>query len=166
MRGLAILSVLLAALVGMLAGVGTFTFGYGAGHSYLSDDPGACVNCHIMQDQYDSWLKSSHAPFAVCNDCHLPEGFLGRWITKGSNGFAHGWAFTFQDFHEPIQIKPRNLEVLQERCIGCHESLVHPLLPADPAEGGLTCMHCHHSVGHAARGAGSPRRLFPGGAPP
>jgi hypothetical protein len=26
--------------------------------SYLSTDPRACVNCHVMNPQYDAWLKS------------------------------------------------------------------------------------------------------------
>jgi cytochrome c nitrite reductase small subunit len=43
------LLVLFAGSVG--AGVGTFTFGYARGFSYLSADPRACVNCHVMNEQ-------------------------------------------------------------------------------------------------------------------
>ena len=49
---------LLALLAGVLMGVGAFTFLYAEGFSYLSSDPQACVNCHIMRPQYDSWQKS------------------------------------------------------------------------------------------------------------
>ena len=57
--------ILLAALVGLLAGVGGFTFLYAEGFSYMSSDPKACVNCHIMQPQFDSWQKGSHHAVAT-----------------------------------------------------------------------------------------------------
>jgi cytochrome c nitrite reductase small subunit len=41
---------LLAILIGALAGIGGYTFYYAKGLSYLSNDPRACVNCHIMRD--------------------------------------------------------------------------------------------------------------------
>ena len=153
------LYLLLAVLVGLLVGVGLFTFGYGKGYAYLSKDPDACSQCHIMQDQHDSWLKSSHHAHAACNDCHLPHGFLGKWIAKVDNGFFHSWAFTFQDFHEPIQIKERNLAILQERCVACHETLVSHMLRGGEADETASCFQCHHSVGHGARAAGLPRRF-------
>jgi cytochrome c nitrite reductase small subunit len=153
------LLVVLALMFGSLLGVGLFTLGYGEGHAYLSDDPNACANCHIMQPQYDSWLQSSHHAQATCNDCHLPRGFVTRWTAKADNGFFHSWAFTFQDFHEPIQIKERNLRILQANCVACHQTLVTHLQPERVIGGTTTCFTCHHSVGHAARNAGMPRRF-------
>lgn len=144
-----IAAVALAIGVGGLAGVGTFTFGYGQGASYLSNDPEACVNCHVMQDHYDSWGHSSHRHVAVCNDCHLPHTPLGKWITKADNGFFHSLAFTLENFHEPIQIKPRNRRVTQSACIDCHRDVVHAMFPSEPTEEMLSCIQCHDDVGHA-----------------
>jgi cytochrome c nitrite reductase small subunit len=164
MAKIATLTTLVAVLAGVLAGVGVFTFVYGEGHSYLRDDPAACANCHIMQPQFESWQRSSHSAVATCNDCHLPSSFLRPWVAKLDNGLFHAWAFTFRNFHEPIQIRHRNLRVLQERCVECHRGAVHALLPATAAGESIACMSCHHSVGHAARGAGQPRspRVFDG----
>jgi cytochrome c nitrite reductase small subunit len=64
---------LLAILVGVPVGVGAFTFVYAKGFSYLSTDPRACVNCHVMNEQYDAWLKSGHRHAATCVECHLPH---------------------------------------------------------------------------------------------
>jgi len=50
-------------------GLGTYTFTYARGWAYLTDDAGACANCHVMHEQYDGWIKSSHRSLAVCNDC-------------------------------------------------------------------------------------------------
>src|ERR1043166_9012093 len=101
-------------MLGVLAGMGGYTFYYAKGAAYLSNDPKACVNCHIMRDQYDSWQKASHHSFAMCNDCHVPHDFVGKWLTKAGNGYHHSEAFTLQNFHEPIQIRPSNAAVLKE----------------------------------------------------
>lgn len=150
-------SVAFAILLGVLTGVGTFTFGYGHGSSYFSNNPQSCANCHVMQEHFDSWQQSSHHHVAVCNDCHLPHDFVGKWVTKADNGLFHSVAFTLKDYHDPIQIKPRNKRVTQNACIDCHKDFVHSLLPVETrAEVSikidmLSCVHCHFDVGHAFR---------------
>lgn len=143
-----------AAVLGSFVGAGAFTFHYGEGWSYFSQEPETCVNCHIMQPHYDTWLQSSHTAAATCVDCHLPDDFPHSIISKADNGFFHSWAFTFEDFHEPIRIKPRNLRILEDNCIRCHESLVAQMLAhsAPVGEPGrVSCLHCHDDVGHRDR---------------
>src|SRR4051812_22832611 len=79
----------LCVAVGIAAGISAFTFRYAEGLSYLSPDPRACVNCHIMRSEYDSWQKSSHHTAAVCIDCHLPHEFIPKYIAKAENGWRH-----------------------------------------------------------------------------
>lgn len=140
-----------AVLLGLLTGVGAFTFGYGEGASYFSTDPTACANCHVMQDYYDTWQKSSHHHVAVCVDCHLPHDLVRKYVAKADNGFFHSTAFTLQNFHEPIQIKARNRRITQENCIDCHRETVHQMLPASPEGNAPLCIHCHADVGHGPR---------------
>ncbi len=140
-----------AMAIGMLAGVGTFTFGYGKGASYLSNNPETCVNCHVMQGHMDSWQQSSHHHVAVCNDCHLPHDFVGKWVTKADNGFFHSLAFTVGGYNDPIEIKPRNARVTESSCVYCHKDFVHNLLPATSGGNMQPCVHCHADVGHAGR---------------
>lgn len=147
-RAYGMLTVGLAVVLGILVGVGTFTFGYANGLSYLSNDPQACANCHIMQDYYDTWQRASHHHVAVCNDCHLPHDLIGKYMAKADNGFFHSLAFTLDNFHEPIQIKPRNRRIAQENCIACHREVVDQMLPAASAGEMLMCIHCHADVGH------------------
>jgi cytochrome c nitrite reductase small subunit len=149
--------IILAVLIGVLVGVGLFTFDYGEGLSYFSEDPEACINCHIMNEQYDSWLKSSHHAVAKCTDCHLPHDTIRRYIAKADNGYHHSVGFTLQNFHEPIMIKPRNVRILQENCLVCHGDFVHQILPGSTtALDAVDCIHCHRHVGHGARGLWSP----------
>ena len=59
--------VLVAALVGVTVGLGFYTFVYARGYAYLTNNPEACANCHVMQEYYDAWIKSPHraAPIRV-----------------------------------------------------------------------------------------------------
>jgi cytochrome c nitrite reductase small subunit len=144
-----LIGVSLACLVGLLLGTGGFTFYYAEGGSYLSNDPRACVNCHIMREQYDGWQKASHHAAATCNDCHVPHDFVGKYLTKLDNGYHHSRAFTLQDFHEPIQIRPANRQVLNQNCVQCHAELTseirfHGIAAAEP----MDCVRCHDAVGH------------------
>ena len=143
------LLMVLALVFGVMLGVGGFTFRYAEGLSYLSADPSACRNCHIMQPQYDSWVKSSHHGVAVCVDCHLPHDFVGKYLAKAENGYHHSRGFTFQDFHEPIMIKQKNAAILQANCQRCHADLTHELLTGATRPGDeVRCVHCHQSAGH------------------
>ena len=54
-----------AMMLGVLSGVGLFTFGYGKGYSYLMGNPVTCTNCHVMQANYDSCEHSSNHNVAV-----------------------------------------------------------------------------------------------------
>jgi len=139
----------LSVSLGCLAGVGGYTFYYGQGLSYLSNDPAACVNCHIMREQYDGWLKGPHDAVATCNDCHTPHSFLAKYLSKAENGFWHSKGFTLQDFHEPIMIKPRNSAALQKNCVACHQQIVSGINthPGSKLQM-LDCVHCHREVGH------------------
>ncbi|MCC6545614.1 cytochrome c nitrite reductase small subunit [Candidatus Sumerlaeota bacterium] len=146
-----ILHFIIVLLVGAAVGMGMFTFGYGKGFAYLSNNPTACANCHVMQDHYDSWMNSSHRNVATCNDCHLSHHPVGKWITKTDNGFFHSLAFTTGDYHKPIQIKPRNRRVTQNACLYCHADFVHEMLPKKPGDDMMLCVHCHKDVGHSNR---------------
>jgi len=143
------LACLLAVPFGLLAGLGFFTFNYAEGLSYLSSDPKACMNCHIMRSQFDSWQKGSHHGAAKCVDCHLPHDFIGKYMAKSNNGYHHSKGFTLQDFHEPVMIKPGNSRILQENCLRCHEGMVHDLVAGATTDlRAVECVHCHRSVGH------------------
>jgi cytochrome c nitrite reductase small subunit len=146
--------IFLGTLIGLTIGVGIYTFVYARGASYLTNDPAACANCHIMQDQYDGWLTGPHRSVAVCNDCHTPPGLVPKYATKALNGFWHSYAFTTGDFHEPIRIKGRNQRVTEKACRKCHAPLV---LAIEGPEGAhqdgqeLSCLRCHSDVGHPKR---------------
>lgn len=137
-------------------GLGGYTFIYAKGYSYLSSNPEACANCHIMDDHLDAWTKSSHSAVAGCNDCHTPHDPLGKYTVKAKNGFWHSFYFTTGDFPDPIRITEPNHEVVEGACRYCHEAITdaieHGTEGAEPdAADALSCTRCHRHVGHWLR---------------
>jgi cytochrome c nitrite reductase small subunit len=151
-----LLLALVVAAGGILIGTSLYTFVYAKGYSYLSSNPNACANCHIMRPQLDGWQKSSHHGVAACNDCHTPHNIVGKYLTKIENGYAHSRAFTFQDFPEPIEMRPVSRDIVLENCVACHGGMVSTMLPGrttristhDTTAAPADCIQCHRGVGH------------------
>ena len=141
-------SMILGVGAGVAGGIGGFTFIYAKGMSYMTNDPVACANCHVMQDHLDGWRKSSHHSVATCNDCHTPHNFVGKWMTKGLNGYHHSLAFTTGNFHEPIQITARNRAITEGACRECHQDVVHSIDTVRKGGEAMSCIRCHTGVGH------------------
>lgn len=143
------------ASVTFAAGLSIYTLVEGQAFSYMSSRSEACVNCHVMQPQYDGWQRGSHHQVARCGDCHLPHDFAGKYIAKMRNGWHHSSAFTTGDFSEPIRITGTNAVALEANCRRCHADLVAHLGPGPSAP--LPCVHCHSQVGHPSpAGIGGP----------
>lgn len=144
----------LSVSIGVTIGIGLYAFVYAKGASYLTNNPASCANCHIMNSQYDGWLKSSHRSVAACNDCHTPHNLIGKYTTKALNGFWHSFYFTSGSFHEPIQIGARNLTITENACQRCHSEITQAILGGGSSshEGNqgeaISCVRCHRSVGH------------------
>lgn len=134
--------------LGLVLGLGLFTFEMGKGRSYFVDRPEACANCHVMRETLARWERSSHRRHATCNGCHMPEGLVAGWGSKALNGLLHGYAFTTGRFREPIRAKDFNQRIAHSNCVRCHARLfpdeAHARALADEAR----CVHCHGNVGH------------------
>jgi cytochrome c nitrite reductase small subunit len=135
----------LVGVLGVLIGLGSYTFLYARGYSYLLDDPQACVNCHVMRDNFDSWIVSSHRSVS-CNGCHTPHEVAEKYLVKAENGFAHSFAFTFEDT-QVIRIKASSLEVVERNCVECHGAMI---VGTFLSSGGVEqrCVKCHPGTGH------------------
>ncbi len=134
--------------LGLAFGIGAYGFIYARGDSYLTDDPAACANCHIMREYYDGWIKSSHGAVAVCNDCHTPSGWVGKYQSKATNGFWHSLAFTTGRYPDSLRIKPHNRAVTEAACRQCHQDIVAAIEGVPGGSAKISCVRCHDSVGH------------------
>jgi cytochrome c nitrite reductase small subunit len=137
-----------AVLVGGLAGLGGYTFVYAKGYSYLTNDPRACANCHVMNDHFAAWTRSSHRSVATCNDCHTPPGLVPKYATKASNGFWHSFYFTTGGYPDPIRITGRNRSATEQACRHCHDELTQSIDAGHGPGRDVSCLRCHETVGH------------------
>lgn len=147
-----------AVLVGLALGLGAYTFVYARGYSYLTNDPAACANCHIMREHFDAWTKSSHRSVATCNDCHTPHDLAGKYAVKAKNGFWHSFYFTLGGYPDPLRITGGNREVTEHACRSCHGEIVeaietHPRREARPA--GRTALTAAAAAAGDEPGAGT-----------
>lgn len=144
------LVLLLVASVGAALGVGLFTFGYAKGGSYITDDPAACTNCHVMQTHYDGWMKSGHRHVAVCNDCHTPASLIPKYLVKAENGFWHSYYFTTGGHDDVIRAHARSRRVVEDACRRCHQDITEHLCGAhlQSSDDAISCVRCHRDVGH------------------
>jgi cytochrome c nitrite reductase small subunit len=139
---------ILSLTVGLLIGLGLFTFVYARGGSYLTNDSAACANCHVMNEHYAGWMKGSHRSVAGCNDCHTPKGFVAKYYIKARNGFFHSLAFTTGDFPDRIQIHDLNYEVTRSACGKCHSEITASIQQTRGHDAEIDCISCHNTVGH------------------
>jgi cytochrome c nitrite reductase small subunit len=138
----------------VLIGIVLFTFYMSKAHSYLSDDPKTCVNCHIMAPQYATWAHSSHREWANCNDCHVPHNnVFSKYYFKANDGLRHSALFALRKERQVIRILEPGAKVVQNNCIRCHEKqLVDPKLEAMVANyrdirETRRCVECHREEG-------------------
>lgn len=144
------LNIAFIVVAGVLLGVGSYAFIYARGYSYLLNDPQACANCHVMNDQYSGWIKSSHHSAATCNDCHTPHNLIGKYAVKASNGFFHSFYFTTGKYPDTIEITKFDREVVESACRHCHQTITQEI-DASGVHGkeAIHCTRCHSSVGHS-----------------
>jgi cytochrome c nitrite reductase small subunit len=147
-------TLLLGVALGLFLGLGFFTFIYSKGYSYLTNNPAACANCHVMRAQYEAWMKSSHHSAATCNDCHTPHNIVGKYAVKANNGFWHSFYFTTGWYPDTIE----------NACRRCHENIT-AAIDGNVVHGkaaGLECTRCHASVGHSEAAASIPQSVLVG----
>lgn len=141
--------------IAVIIGLGLFMMKEARVTSYLSDDPQACVNCHVMTPVYNSWMNSSHREWANCNDCHVPhDNVLNKYYFKAKDGLYHASVFTARAEPDVIKMKEASQEVVQQNCIRCHVQQVTQVKYDGWVEDhrqkrtGRQCWSCHQQVPH------------------
>lgn len=125
-------------------------------HTYLADDPAACVNCHIMTPYYATWSHSSHGRDATCNDCHVPhQNMVRKYLFKGMDGMKHVAYFLTKSERQAIMAEDASAKVIMDNCIRCHTQLNQEFVKTGridymmaKAGEGMACWDCHRNVPH------------------
>lgn len=148
--------VFLIVCAGIVVGLGALFLYLLRAHSYIADDPSACVNCHIMTPYYASWSHSSHGRDATCNDCHVPHQNLAmKYGFKAMDGMKHVAYFVTNSERQSIMAEDMSASVIMDNCIRCHTQLNQEFvktgrlgfMKAERGEG-KACWDCHRNVPH------------------
>lgn len=148
---------IITVLLGLIIGLIGFILYISKAHSYLSDDPKACINCHIMAPEYATWSHSSHGRNTVCNDCHVPhDNFVRKYYFKAMDGLRHATIFSWRAEPQVIRMLKPGETVVQENCIRCHDQLNSVVSTAVTAKQALhgegkLCWDCHTDVPHGTK---------------
>ena len=143
-------------LLGGFFGIGLLFLYLLRAHSYLGNDPSACVNCHIMTPYYATWFHSSHSRNATCNDCHVPhENIARKYAFKGMDGMKHVGMFVTKMERQAPRIGDSGAQVVMNNCIRCHTELNTTLANTGKVDymmtqvgQGKVCWDCHRQVPH------------------
>lgn len=142
-------------LITTFVGIGLYTVIISDATSYLSDDPKACINCHVMTPQYQTWRHSSHSTVTTCNDCHVPQDSeIKKYAFKAMDGLYHSYVFTTRTEPQVIKARKASINVIQANCVNCHLDQVtdpktdffvqaHTSVRTD-----RLCWECHREVPH------------------
>lgn len=151
--------IMLLVLGGFILGGGIYFLYLLRAHTYLGDDPKACINCHIMTPYYATWMHSSHGRDATCNDCHVPnDNVVGKYAFKGMDGMKHVFAFLTHSEHQVPEAQEASSQVIMNNCIRCHTNLNSELVKTGKVDymmtqvgEGKACWDCHRSVPHGGK---------------
>lgn len=124
--------------------------------TYLTNEPSACVNCHVMAPYYTSWSHSSHGRDATCNDCHVPhKNFVGYWFFKATDGAHHVYKLVTHQERDAIIASDGTREVIMGNCVRCHRQLVTEAVKDGRSDymmtkvgEGKACWDCHRMTPH------------------
>lgn len=138
-------------LLGLIIGSAIYNLYNAKIFSYFSSDSSSCNNCHVMNEVFDDYSKSSHKAI-TCSDCHLPHSFVSKCIAKAQAGLGHAYHFTFdKNLPSNFSANDNTKKWVQNNCIRCHndyaKNAINPTL--DSNSEALNCVSCHKNVGHS-----------------
>lgn len=144
-----------AVLLGAIVALGVYMAKLANVASYLTDDPRACINCHVMTTEYITWKHSSHREVASCNDCHVPhDNVFKQYAFKAKDGLYHATIYTLRAEPQSIIMHEAGQQAVQNNCIRCHMDQVTDAKMTSWVSShqndrlDRTCWECHRETPH------------------
>lgn len=111
------------------------------------DGPVFCGQCHVMQEQVDTYLHSAHQFDATCGDCHIPHDLVYGAAYKAFTGTRDIVAVVTSTVPGGIRTTFHGKKVIQQNCLRCHGDLLEQVGDT-VSEGGKNCFDCHRHTPH------------------
>ncbi len=83
---------------------------------YASGDGDSCASCHEIRQNTDTWHSSTHRSVA-CKGCH---GGSSMNVSFHAGNLRRLLSHLRDDIPEKIRLRETDVEVMVERCRGCH----------------------------------------------
>ncbi len=113
-----------------------------------SDQPSFCVQCHVMESEFEAWSHAGAHRRKTCVDCHLPNGNAGiHYVWKSIDGMKDVLIFYSGSVPKNVHLTAHGEKVVQENCIRCHEQTVSMINHE------RNCWECHRRIMHTRSGA-------------
>ena len=111
---------------------------------HKTSTPEFCASCHVMDYQYDAWMKNADHRNLECVECHLPNNnFANHMLWKGYDGTKDVIYFFGRLYADELRISVHGQHTVQDNCVRCHGEMVSQLNIED-----RTCWSCHRRVNH------------------
>jgi cytochrome c nitrite reductase small subunit len=129
--------------VGLVIGLASFLFLTADTAISYTDNARFCLNCHVMNDAYESLQLSNHKQFK-CTDCHAPHSYLPKVVFKTKSGLRDLYAVTLGEVPQIIRVTGESKAIISANCTACHKSTVEHTGMGR----GRLCTDCHRDLVH------------------
>lgn len=106
-----------------------------------------CGRCHVMDEQVNAYLHSSHANVTNCGDCHSPDNLVTGSMHSAYTGTRDVYRVLTNTTPPVINATELTKEILQDNCIRCHGEIMGEIGDTS-LNGGTNCFECHKSIVH------------------
>lgn len=129
--------------LGLIIGLLSFLFILTNSAISYSDNARFCLNCHSMNDAYESLQHSTHKQFK-CTECHAPHSYFAKLSFKTRAGLHDLYVTTLGTVPQVIRATDESKEVIAQNCIRCHKTTVENVAMGQ----GRLCTDCHRDAAH------------------
>lgn len=130
-------------IIGLVVGLSSFLFLLTDKALSYSDNAVFCLNCHSMNDAYESLQHSQHKQFK-CTECHAPHEYLPKVAFKTKSGLRDVYVTVLGETPQVFHATAETKEIISANCTRCHQTTVEQI---DMGQGRL-CASCHRDVAH------------------
>lgn len=142
-------------IIGLMVGLLSFLFLLTDTAISYSDNAQFCLNCHSMDEAYDSLQHSNHKQFK-CTECHAPHSYLPKVVFKTKSGVRDLYLTTLGEVPQVIHATDESKEIISVNCIRCHQTTVERIGMGQ----GRFCTDCHRDLVHDKNNLGAEGKVF------
>lgn len=106
-----------------------------------------CGQCHVMEEQVETYLHSAHRLGAKCGDCHVPHSLVPGATYKAYTGTKDLIGVIMDKDPYEIHVSPLGKDIIQDNCLRCHGDLLQ-MVGDTNRDGGRFCFDCHRATPH------------------